>query len=92
MPGFLIFAERELASLEPTREDALQSYGRSLESFAALNDRAEIDTAYDRLMSELRASGQPRMQELLADFKADITQYTAMPQTGEALIGLALER
>lgn len=92
LQGFLIFAERELASLEPTREDALQSYGRSLESFAALNDRAEIDTAYDRLMSELRASGQPRMQELLADFKADITQYTAMPQTGEALIGLALER
>lgn len=92
LQGYLTFAERELANLKPTRDDALQSFGRSLESFAALDNRVEIDTAYDRLMSELRASGQPRMQELLAEFMADITQYTTAPQTGEALITLALER
>jgi hypothetical protein len=91
LQGYLTFAERELSNLVPTRADALLSYGRSLESLAALPDRTELDVAFDRLMSELRAGDQIRMQELLVEFLADITEFARAPRSGDDLIRLAME-
>lgn len=88
---YLIFSENRLEIAIPTRDDAILSYARNLESFANIEDLDEIDTAYDRLMAELRVSGQSRMQELLADFIADVRQYTDTPVSGNDLISLALD-
>ncbi len=91
--GYLEFAERELSRIVPTRTDALQSYGRSLDSISSLVGRDELAVAYDRLQAELRASGQSRIQELASDFLDDVSLYAESPPANtDELIGLALER
>ena len=93
LEGYLAFAESELSSLIPTRTDALQSYGRSLNSLSKLVGRDELTDAYDRLQAELRASGQNRIQELASDFLNDVTRFSVSPPPNlDALIDLALKR
>ena len=93
LKAYLEFAERELSRTMPTRADALQSYGRSLDSLSSLVGRDELAVAYDRLQAELRASGQNRIQELANEFLEDVSRYAASPPANtDEFIDLAQER
>ncbi|MGB0499391.1 MAG: hypothetical protein ACPGID_13715, partial [Rubricella sp.] len=92
LEGYLTFAERELSNLTPTRDDALTSYGQSLESFVSGVDPILMRNAQDRLRIELQMSGQQRLEELVEQFLFDIETYRANPELSRAdLVQLAVD-